>query len=231
MINFNLYRDTCTTGFHFHATSTPLNPVPLSLKNRKIQLNKYAVKLTCNDVKKIIDRNTSVRVDFGWSFESDKILTDTVNQSLELIKPKYEIPVYNIVSDMRCSWIGFMSMNAFEREQYENLSLYNLIAYNNEIVCFQEELIQSITSQKSFVQHAITRDKEYRYDYFKSIRNDRTELEAAFSEFVDAIKDTIMIRSIPLYLIEDSIGCHYLNCPDLFFELVSFSILKGDIDK
>ncbi len=229
MINFNLHSETCTTGFQLHATVTPLNPIPASIQGRSIRHNSFISGITNTGLKKIIDRNTSLRIEFGWSFESDIVFNRLMQDCVSTIGPKYGISTYNLISDMRCSWLGFMPLNSFEKYEYEDLSTYSLIIYNNEIIRFQEEVLTYVTHQKEFIQHAISRDKDYRYDYFKPIRTNRDKLETAFNDFVMAIRETIMMDSIPLCIIEESIGCHYLHYPDLFFELVSFNTLKGYI--
>ena len=150
-------------------------------------------------------------------------------ECVERISPKYNIGVSNLTSDMRCSWLGFLPANIFERTAYEDLSIYGMVILNNELVAFQEEVVEYVSTHKIYRQHAFTRDDRYRFNYLKSIRKDEIALTDAFNQYINAIKDTIQLQQIPRDIIEEDIGCHFLHHPDLFFELLSITKLKGEL--
>jgi hypothetical protein len=148
---------------------------------------------------------------------------------IQTVIPKYNIMSGNMCSDLRCDWLGFMPFNAFEKEAYKDLSIYNLILFNNELIDFQEEVVKFVSDHKIFRQHAIVRDERYRFNLYKSIRKNPKELYSKFLYYVESLKETSLPGNIPREFIEQGIGCHYLYHPEIFFELLEFSILKGDI--
>lgn len=181
------------------------------------------------ELRKIIEKNASLRVDFGWSFESQCQLEIVMCQCLGELAPQFSVGMPQIVSDTRCSWIGFLSYNIFERTIFDQLSVSELILFNNEMIHFQGEVIRFVTSHKLFKQHAILRHDDYRYDYFKARRKDPDSLADAYYFYIDAVRDVCGLDAVPLHILEQDIGCHFLKDPELFYELLNFSTLKGTV--
>lgn len=229
MAQFYISDETCTIGFHDHVTIDPLRPIVDQLNRRKLFHRKSGDTGNPFSIQKIIEQNSSLRVDFGWSFESDDLFRTILDECVEKISTKYNIGMVNIISDMRCSWLGFMPHDVFEKVIYENLSLYGMVLFNNEIISFQEEIVESVVNHKIYKQHSLTRNDRYRFSYLKSIRNDADALEAAYWQYLNAIHETIQIQQIPRDIIEEDLGCHFLHHPDLFFELLSITKLKGNL--
>jgi len=134
-----------------------------------------------------------------------------------------------MVSDSRCDWLGFLPFDCFEKELLSEYSIYSLIEFNNELVKFQTDVIKFISTHKSFLQHSLIRNDEYRFKYYKVRRKDPVALSEAFQYYIESVKDTTGINSIPRSFVEEFIGCHFLHHPDTFFELVEFFMLKGNI--
>jgi hypothetical protein len=63
----------------------------------------------------------------------------------------------------------------------------------------------------------------------KSLRKDPIALENMFDFYITATKETSLLLQIPKDLLEEQLGCHFLHYADLFFELLAFSTLKGDL--
>ena len=122
-----------------------------------------------------------------------------------------------------------MPYNSFEKYDIEQLSVYGLILFNNELINFQTDVVKFISQHKTYLQHAISRDKQYRYDMFRASRDNPAELEDAFHYYMAAIRDTTGISYITRRYIEETIGSHFLRNPDLFFELLDFYALKGQL--
>lgn len=227
MAHFTLSYDYIT-GFQDHIRIDLLNPYDL----RRQRLSPSRTDHNSSDpieLKKIIEHNASLRVDFGWSFESDKHLISIMNDCMQDIIPKYNVNVGRIVSDMRCSWIGFEPHNMYDKEEYKDFSVYSLIVYNNEIIDFQSEVIHAVVNHTIFRQQAFLRDEWYRFETLKAVRKDRELLNESYQYYMKAIHDTCGLMSIPRDLLENNIGAHFLYHPDLFFELLEFSILKGEV--
>lgn len=227
---FTLSSDQYTTGFQEHASINLLKPLEPQLDRRRL----FHRARDKNDgkpleLKKIIEHNASLRVDFGWSFESDEHILIVVGDALKEAAPKYPDKICRIVSDMRCSWVGFEPHNMYDKDVYKDLSVYSLIIYNNEIIDFQTEIIKLITNHPLYRQHALLRDEWYRFEEFKIIRKDRDLLSEKYHYYMKALKDISGLVSIPRDILESNIGTHFLYHPDLFFELLEFSILKGDV--
>jgi hypothetical protein len=226
---FNITTETCTIGFQEHILINLLRPIPDQLQRRYLYNRSGPDKGNPEKLKKIIERNSSLRIDFGWSFESSTHYEQIMKECIEEVIPKFNVGVSRMVSDLRCSWLGFIPLNTFEKIVYEDLSLYGLIIFNNDLVNFQTEVIKFITEHQSYRQHALLRNERYRFQYFKDIRKDPDALEAAYQHYMNAVTDVCMISSLPRDIVELEIGCHFLYHPDLFFELLEFSILKGTI--
>lgn len=188
---------------------------------------------TLDDFKNIIYENSSLRLDFGWSLESSDHLNTIMNDCIATIFPKYDIvglrPFGSITSDLRCSWIGFIPFNVFEKVIFDEMDITELRNFNNNMIQFQIDIIQFITNHKIFQQHSLLRDSMYKFEFFKKRRKDPAALSDAFCYYIDAIRDSNAIHSISRDILEMEIGCHFLHNADLFFQLLDFSILKGTV--
>lgn len=232
MDRFIISGDPCSFGFAEHVNLDPRKNTSEQLNRRFLHVRSGRVGRAQGDahaLRKIIDKNASLRIDFGWSFESAYHYNTIMKEAVETITPKYNIGVSHMVSDMRCSWLGFIPYNVFERTVYEDLNVYGLIQFNNELVAFQNEIVEFISTHKIFLQHSILRNDRYRFAFFKEVRKDPEKLASAFHDYMEAVKEVSLINSLPRFILEEQIGCHFLHQPDLFFELLEFSILKGDI--
>lgn len=226
---FEITKETSTVGFHTHVTIDLFKPVETQLQRQKLNLRAGAEKGDPAAIRKIIDNNASLRVGFGWSFESERQLNDMMEECLYELCNNFNSSMPKIVSDMRGDWIGFTPYNAFEQYDIEQLSVYGMILFNNELVNFQTDVVKFITQHKTYRQHAIIRDRSYRYTSLKTIRKSSIDLEDAFHYYMSAIKDTTGLGKITRSYIEETIGVHFLHDPDLFFELIDFYTLKGMI--
>jgi hypothetical protein len=206
-----------------------MSPFPGQLNRRRLYHRSIGDSGSEAVIKKIIEQNSSLRIAFGWSFESTTSFEEVMQDCVTHVIPKYNISAGNMCSDTRCDWLGFMPFNVFEQSVYEDLSLYNLILFNNEMIDYQIEVVTYVANHKLFRQHAIVRGHRYRYEYFKTIRKDNNRLSDMFMYYINAIKETSLVTSIPRDIVEQDIGCHFLYHPEVFFELLEFSILKGDI--
>ena len=229
MTTFSISDETCTFGFQDHATLNPLKSISEQLGRRKLVHRQSSDLGNPFKLQKIIEKNSSLRVSFGWSFESGTMFKTIMAECIENIAPKYNIVVNNMVTDLRCSWIGFMPANIFEKAAYEDLSIYGLVLFNNEVISFQEEVLTHIANHKIYKQHSLTRDDRYRFNYLKSIREDEAALEDTYWQYITAIKDIVQIPQIPRDIIEEDLGCHFLHHPELFFKLLTITKLKGEL--
>lgn len=224
MSNFTILDETCSTGFYQHVLVNISKAIPSQLRRRIITVQDVCNSISIIEVQRIIIENSSLRIAFGWSFESSAQYEEVVNECLSGLNHS----LYGgIVSDLRADWIGFLPFNTFESEAYNHLGLNSLVLFNNNLVNFQIYLIERITKHKLFLQHSFLRNNDYRFQYFKAIRHDPVKLEDAFRFYVNAVKDTIQITEISRNELENQIGCHYLNHPDIFFELLEIFKLKG----
>jgi hypothetical protein len=228
MTTFIIRQESCTIGFNNHVTLNPLISVPVQLNRRQLFHRKSGSDGSSFKIQKIIEDNISLRIDFGWSFESEEIYKTIMSECICAIAPKYNTSI-NLISDKRCSWLGFSPFNVFEKIVYENLDTYHLILFNNEIVSFQEDIVNYIANHKIYKQHSLIRDVRYRFDYLKSVRKDKDALEDIYWQYIDAIKETVQLTEIPRDIIEEDLGCHFLHYPTLFFELIAFTKLKGEL--
>lgn len=221
--------DRCSIGFAEYVRLNPSFPIVPQLWRKKLELGVTHSIGERDTIKAIIAHNASLKIEFGWSFESGLHFQEIMEDAIAEISPRYNDSVGTMITDMCCSWIGFVPHNMYDKEIYKDLSTYGLILYNNEIVDFQVDIINFITNHKIFKQHAILRDDLYRFDVFKKIRTDRHLLEDAYRYYMDSIHYICGVGSIPRDMLEEQIGCHFLREPDLFFELVAFSKLTGEI--
>lgn len=229
MTQFIIQSDPYQSGFNHHVTLNLEEPIDEQLSRWRLD-NGYVYDEVEFTIRRVIVRNSSLRVDFGWSFESEEHFKQIMHDCIKEVAPKYKYDFGTIVSDTRCSWLGFVQFNIFERDEYEQLDKDSQVIFNNQLIAFQIELVTKITEHNIFIQHSLLRNNSYRYKFFKSKRKDRNLLSSAYQCYVTAIKESGMLIKIPKEIIETDIGCHYLNHPDLFFELLEFSILKGDVE-
>jgi len=200
-----------------------------NLHRRRLIVRQNRNKDDTENLKKIIERNASLRVSFGWSFESRNHYTTIMDECIEELDPFQTRYIGTMASDDRCDWLGFLPFTVFDKSVFEHLDSYGMISFNNKLIEFQIAVIKFISQHKIFRQHALLRDSDYRFDYYKAIRNDTDQLADAFCYYIDSIKETVGITTIPRQYIEEQIGHHYLRHPEVFFELLEFYKLKGNI--
>lgn len=229
MEKFTISEESCTIGFHEHVTLNLYKPADEQLRRRYLYSRSGEAKGNPVEIKKIIAENSSLRIAFGWSFESMHAYQTMMNECIEEVAPRYNIYTGNMMTDGRCDWLGFIPFNTFDKATYEDLSLYSLLLFNNELVDFQTDVVKFILQHETFLQHSLMRNDDYRFNYFKVRRKDPLALEDAFNYYLECVEGTSGIVSLPRRLIEEYIGCHYLHHPNLFFELVDFYKLKGSI--
>lgn len=229
MDRFTITLSVYPIGFEEHVTLNILAPIVDQLQRKILYFRRGVEHGDVDDIRKIIERNSSLRIAFGWSFESTKVYKDMMEECCDVIRPLHERAAGNMVSDMRCDWLGFVPFNAFEREILGDMSMYSLIMFNNELVNYQIEVVKFISQHRHFKEHSFLRNNTYRFDYMKSMREDPIALEDAFHYYIDAIQSTSGVSSIPRSFVEEMIGCHFLKHPDTFFELLEFYMIKGNI--
>lgn len=229
MGQFIISNETKNIDFHERIIIDPCLTVHSQLNRRQLFQRSSGGIGNPLSIQKIIEQNSSLRIDFGWSFESETQFKSIIVECIEKISPKYNIDMIDIISDMRCSWIGFLPLDKDTRMAYANLSMYEMILFNNEIIAFEEEIVKYIVGHRVFRQHALTRDSRYRFNYLKSIREDADALEDAYWQYLTAIHDTVQIPQIPRDIIEQDLGCHFLKYPVLFSGLLLMTKLKGEL--
>ena len=227
MSKFAILEESCTAGFEEHVTLNILGPIEDQLNRKRVVSRKGDDQGTVSDLKDVIKRNASLRISFGWGFESGYQYEQMMEECLNEVLPKYNTVSINMESDMRVSWLGFMPFNMFETAVYDHLGIHELIIFNNDLINFQIDVIKFISKHKCFLQHAFLRNSDYRFHYMKTMRNNPDRLCDAFHYYIDAIKDTIGITTVLRQHLEEQLGCHYLKHPEVFFELLEFYKLKG----
>jgi hypothetical protein len=229
MERFVIANETCKIGFQEHVTLNILKPIYEQLGRRTLAHRLGENKGKPDELKKIIEKNSSLYVSFGWSFESSHFYKIIMDDCIREVIPNFNEHTGQMISDMRCSWLGFVPHNAFEKASYENLNTYQLILFNNELVNFQHDVIRFITQHTLYKQHALLRDDRYRFAVFKSVRKDREALADVYYNYMKAVREVGLINALPRELLEEHIGSHFLYHPDLYFELLEFSLLKGEV--
>jgi hypothetical protein len=227
--HFNITYDKCLTEFNYSFTVDLLKEIGPQLKRIHLPTVYATFPNDTELIKGVITDNASLKVNFGWSFEGASQFTRVIRESIDAISPKYINGIAPMVSDMCCSWIGFVPYNSFDVGVLNDMSNIELILLNNEIVNYQIDNIEFIVNHPLYRQHALMRDDRYRFEYFRKVRKDPDLLSDAYSEYMDAVGSVSLIHSMPRDIVEEQIGCHFLYNPDLFFELLEFSILKGKI--
>jgi len=228
---FNILPDTCTTGFQTHATIDLDKPIPEQLHRRTLFFRTGIDNGNILELQKILEWNSSLRVGFGWSFESATVFQRLMAECEMYVKPSFLGDIVEIVSDNRCDWFGFVPFNAFDKEYYKDLGLEDLIHFNNAVIDYQTRVVKFVTTHPMYRAHAMVRNDSYRFEYFKRIRKDPIALSAAFQYYVDSVNMSSGVNTIPRDIIDEMIGCHYLEHPNVFFELLDFNILKGTMYK
>ena len=227
---FTILTDQCTIGFQDHANINPLLPIDKQLNRRRLYFRTNPEAMSDHRIlKKVIENNASLRINFGWSFESEYHFKKLMAECIEEIAPRFNCNVGILISDLRCDWLGFVPHNVFDKEAYVDLSTWGLILFNNEIIDFQINVVEYIIGHEIYKEHSMLRDDTYRFECFKRVRKDREALVDAYHYYMKSIKGVCAIKSIPRDYLEEQIGCHFLYNPDLFFELLEFSKLKGEI--
>jgi hypothetical protein len=230
---FDISSETYKIGFQTHALIVPEGSIIDQLDRRKLFHRRGTDKGNPNELKKIIQQNASLRVEFGWSFESSTHYEAIMEECIDTIFPKYNIaerrPFGTLITDLRCSWLGFVPFDIFDVEIFDNMSIAELIKFNNELIQFQTDVVEFISQHKIFKQHTLLRNEGFRFNYFKRIRKDPDALTDAYMYYMEAIGDACMLTAISRDVLELEIGCHFLGNPDLFSQLLEISILQGNV--
>lgn len=226
---FELLEEARSIGFYEHYHLRPTKSVQDTLVRRQLYHRNNGGESDNASLRRMIGQTASLRIAFGWSFESAKHFSDMMNECLEEVSKDHISGMNGLVSDITCDWFGFKPYNTFEQVAYENLSTQGLIIFNNELIRYQIAVLNFIQSHPLYLGHAMTRDESYRFDYFKAIRKDPDKLLDSFHYIVSTINNISGMPSIPRSFIEEMIGCHYLHHPDVFFEAVNFYLLSGKL--
>lgn len=226
---YSISMDSCSIGFEEHFHYNPFKPLSEQLNRRFLYHRANRPKGEHVAIKKIIESNASLRVSYGWSFESTWQMSTVFDEIEQIVHPKYNCQVNQIISDTRGDWFGFLPFNAFEKEMLDDLSLYSLIEYNNDLMNFQIEVIDYFISHPLFKQHMLIRDDKYRFTRFKEVRKDSAMLTLLYREYIDSLINILGHESFPKDIIDMEIGCHFVYNPELYFELMNFSVLKGEL--
>jgi hypothetical protein len=181
MDKFTIDEDSSSIGFHEHVVLNLYKSAEEQLRRRYLYSRSSQAKGNSSAIKKIIEQNSSLRIAFGWSFESMHVYKEMMEECIEEVAPRYNILTGNMMSDGRCDWLGFIPFNTFDKAAYEDLSLYSLILFNNELVDFQTDVVKFILHHKTFLQHSLMRNDDYRFNYFKERRKDPLALSDAFN--------------------------------------------------
>ncbi len=228
---FTVTTETSPIGFQEHVILNTTDPIEAQLHRRSVTHHSSMSMLAYRDViKNVINWNSSLRVGFGWSFETEEDLRVILQECRDKIKPPFAGNLVSLTTDLRCDWIGFVPFNAFDRMFYDDLCLEDLVYFNNALIKYQTDVIKFITEHRRYRVQLMIRDENYRFAYFKCNRKDPVALSECFQYYMEAVADAIVVSaSIPRDLVERMVGCHFLYHPDLFFELLQFYKLKGQI--
>ena len=191
-----------------------------------IPISKYKELHRSECIMYIRDRS-SFCVFFGWDI-SEEDLTIIMNDCINNVIPNFSIGTGKMFTDISRRWLGFEQINLFEEEYYlRDLNTYSLILFHNEIINFQDSVLTFVTEHEIYKNYQIIKDSNYRYEYFKDRQKDRYKLSEGYAFYIDAAK--YLNSKLTEKIISMDIGCYFLNHSDLFFELLNFSLLKGDI--
>lgn len=226
---FTVMSESCTSGFQIHVTLNPLADIGPQIERRKLFTRLAPDQGAPSALKNVIDKNSSLRIAFGWSFESTDAMKAMMDECLESLNDEYGNLCCNLVTDLRGDWFAFMPYNTFEKVIYENLDSHRLITFNNRLCDFQADMIETIRSHKCYRQHLILKDTNYRYDIFRNARKNPADLIELFHNVIESLEGTLGVNKYPRQIIEEMVGCHFLYHPDTFFELLEFYTLKGMI--
>lgn len=234
MKNFTISPEVWAQGFQAYSSLNPDLPIEPQLRRQRIQQIAYSSieyehnNNNLNGIKRVIEWNSSLRVSLGWRMSSAS-LTDVIFECTETAESSPRFNIIEIVSDLRCDWIGFLGFNTFDKLNFETLSKTELIDFNNEIIDYQVDVLTNLSKHPVYRSYRIVRDLEYRYNYFKAIRKNPIALGHAFQYYIDALMVTSELNTIAADVIEEMIGHHYLYYPEVFFESLNFNILRGSI--
>jgi hypothetical protein len=169
--------------------------------------------------------HASLKIDFGWSFESSDQLSSIMNECIEHFEGMRSQYYFDVISDFRGNWIGFIPFGTIDT----TLGVEQLIQYNNGLINFQTAIVKFIVSHTCFQQHAVLRDDNYRYEYLKKLRHNPDDLSDFFHYYIDAIYSTTGINMVFRKHLDIQISCHYLYYPEIYFELLTLYTLRGII--
>lgn len=226
---FELIENANAIGFAEHYRLNPIKSIIDTLPRRRLYNRANDVGSDNSALRRIIERTASLRVGFGWSFEDHTKFTEMMLECIKVASENHAVGMNGVVADMTCEWFGFKPYNVFERVVFEDLTTHGLIIFNNELINYQISVLTLIQCHPLYLGHAFLRDDQYRFDFFKSIRNNPEKLLDTFHYFISTINNISGIKTIPRSLVEEMIGCHYLHYPDIFFEALGFHLLSGKI--
>lgn len=220
-------------GFQEHVSLARVQTVDEAVLRRRRLFYRHHTETTeqLQYIRRVLQSNSSLRIGFGWSFESTAFMINLFDECYADLIPRFErqITIPRTVSDFRADWFGFETFNLFDQTALEGLDAYQMIVFNNSLIDFQIDMVRFVVQHPHYRAHQLCRDDSFRYARFKQARQNPDSLEDLTKEYLDSLKITTGMLSFPREIIEQSIGMHFLNHSSLFFELMDFYSLQGTI--
>lgn len=224
---FSVSKDICTIGFQTHSVINPELSVNEQLHRRKLYFRPGLGNP--NELIKIIEWNSSLRIAFGWGFGSVSSLENVINDCMISLSSHPIVDLVNIISDIRCDWFGFVPFSVFDREYYKNFCIEDLVVFNNNLIDYHIKFAEAFSDHRNYRYQLFVKDERYRYNFFKNIKHNPNALYNAFHYYIESAMNTSGLKSIPRDIVDLTIGCYYLHHPEVFFESLEFNMLKGTV--
>ena len=229
MERFVITNKTCNINFLECVKLDITKPIEQQLNRFRLVSRIGRERGNVQELRDIIDKTSSLKVSFGWNFKSRDQFEIMMQECIAEVTPDYNMLTGTLVSDLALNWIGFMPFDVFDKMVYQDLGIYGLILFNNELVNYQIDVISFVSRHKFYIQNSLLQNPDYRFKYYKSIRNNQVALLEAFHYYIDSVISVDDTTLITRRRVEETIGYHYLNYPEVFFELLEFYKLKGVI--
>jgi hypothetical protein len=211
-------------------------PVGLQLHRRRVHHNLYLSDEQAPELLEIACNNSSLMIDLGYAAFKEAAVQTELTQIIKEVDHHGIGLTVPVTTNSDCTFLTFHELDMHTMADLNCSRIEDLTLFNNRLIDYQTSLIERVVQQPVFTRNLLVYNSDYRFGVFKAARECPDQLSELFQTYIDCLLEARVPMApltavVPMWMVEQEIGCHFLGKPGLFYELVGFNVLKGNINE